>query len=809
LRHYPIANPVELAKNICDKKFVHVDEDGSFCSEKKIVYWQCPETNQYDVISEVNCIVTDLIKNNISSITFCQSRRDVEVASKEIRDALSKDRYSRMSSKKVSAYRSGLTPIERRKIEQDLRSGKLKGVISTNALELGIDIGSLDVVIMAGFPGTIASFWQQAGRAGRRSGHSLVILLLSISPIEHYISMHPDWLIKSSVENAIVDRNNLYIQMAHVRAASYELPLSNKDSVVFPDLGEIVNLLLEAGELEIKGKSYKWVDKENTNPAMEIGLRNITNENIEVVDNNRELTITTTDLVTAKHELYPGAIYIHDGAQYKVTKLDLDIKQAQVVSVKSDHYTVPFVTTDVIILGVEATQTIHRYNVHWGDVKVNSIISAYKKIAYYNHQNLGFEELEKHLSVELDTEGCWLVFPDNIAKFFSDYGNGSEYYTGRPSYYDSDGVVFAIKCAAEIRTMATYGDVGATIFVPNNSSNPALIIYDKYNGGLGFSQKIYDLIDDVVQDAINIVESCPCKDGCPSCVGHSEINKSVVLWVLKNLYEETKIPQIKVKTQKTRRPELKQIKNLKFTFKDVKKQWQKYLDYIEQRYPDSYYLFAVAIKIDLTSEGIDFYYYKTNLIQVEDDEDAVIEELVKLIRDTIIDNNNVKVRVVIEDDPEAPRKQAKLKRYLTTRQKNNELEELIKKTKELIGEKSNSDTNNDEYHEDEYEFLDDDQIDDSEDEQDEYENDEDDEFDDLIVTKNYKTRISKKILSRSKLETMLKSNKLETQLKAIESDQSEIIREYLTQGYGKTGKKYDIKKLPNSHKLMVVSQKLV
>lgn len=789
-----IANPIELAQNICDRKFVHIDKDGSFCSEKKIVFWQCPESSQYDVISEVNSIVTDLVINNISSITFCQSRRDVEVASKEIRDALCKDRYNRKNSDKVSAYRSGLTPIERRKIEHNLRSGKLKGVISTNALELGIDIGSLDVVIMAGFPGTIASFWQQAGRAGRRSGHSLVILLLSISPIEHYISQNPDWIIESTVENAIVDRNNLYIQMAHVRAASYELPLSNKDSVVFPDLGEIVNLLLEAGELTTKGKSYKWVDKDDTNPAMEIGLRNITNENIEVVDTKRELTITTTDLVTAKHELYPGAIYIHDGAQYKVSELNLDIKQAYVTSVKSDHYTVPFVTTDVIILGVEASQTIQRYSVFWGDVKVNSIISAYKKIAYYNHQNLGFEELAKHLSVELDTEGCWLVFPDNVAQFFSDYGNGSEANTGRPSYYDSDGVVFAIKCAAEIRTMATYGDVGATIFVPNNSSNPAIIIYDKYNGGLGFSQKIYDLIDDVIQDAIKIVESCPCKDGCPSCVGHSEINKSVVLWALKNLHEETKIPQIKDKDKRKNRPKIPHIKNVDFTFKDAKKQWHKYLNYLKQQYPDSYYLFVVANKIELTTAGMDFYYYNSSLIRDEDEDDSVIKEIVKMIRETIMDYNKIKVRVIVEDDPEAPRKQAKLKRYLKTRQKNPELEELIKKTDGLLGETIYSDINNDDNDEDDYEFLDDD-LDGYCDEE---------ELGDNEDNKYYKKRSRKlNTTDRSKLETMLKSNKLATQLKAIESDNGEIIIKYLTTHNDETEQINDICKLPNSHKILI------
>ena len=654
-----IANPLELAQNICSKPFILIDDDGSFHSGKKLVFWQCPLYK--DSINEVTSLISDLVVNDITSITFCQSRRDVEVASREIREILAKQYGSRNIQKKVSAYRSGLTPTERRSIELNLRSGKLRGVISTNALELGIDIGSLDVVVMAGFPGTKASFWQQAGRAGRRSGNAWIVIILSNRPIEHYIAQDISWLTESSVENAIVDISNIFIQLAHIRAAANELPLSTIDIKYFHDLGVIVPKLVETGELARESDQFLWAQQNNTNPAMEISLRNIGNESIDVVDSQSEKTITSTDLITAKYELFPGAIYLHEGVQYKVLALDFEAKQARLTKVNSNHYTVPFVNTSVKILGTVNNKQVFRCQAAWGDVKVNALINAYKKIAYFTHENLGFEELDSILNVELDTEGIWLVLPDNLQALPTRLGYGEETPVNRDTKYDIDGMVFALVNAASIRTMASSIDICGTIFGLDKSLKTALLIYDKYNGGLGFAQKIYEVMEEVILDSIKIVESCPCKQGCPSCVGHMKIDKNIVLWALHNLIEESPMPEHLEIIPQVPPLHAKPIVRIKYKLEWIKEHWSEYINSFKFSNPDTYQFLMLVQNLSILESTVRLVACKSNIYFLPD-----YKEYLLTVKEDIHKSIHEQVDVIIDlvDDPELQVKKAKLDRYL-------------------------------------------------------------------------------------------------------------------------------------------------
>lgn len=653
-----IANPLELAQNICSKPFIHLEQDGSFNSGKKLVFWQCPLHN--DSLNEVTNLIPDLVVNDISSITFCQSRRDVEVASREICGILAQQHGSIHLQNKVSAYRSGLTPNERRSIEFNLRTGKLRGVISTNALELGIDIGSLDAVVMAGFPGTKASFWQQAGRAGRRSGDAWIVIILSNRPIEHYIAQDLDWLTDSSVENAIIDISNIFIQMAHIRAAAYELPLSRTDIKYFHDLGVIAQKLVETGELTQESDQFLWAHKNNTNPAMEISLRNMSNESIDVVDRQSEKTITSTDLITAKYELFPGAIYLHDGVQYKVLALDFEQKQAILTGVNSNHYTVPFVNTSVRILGTVHHKPIFRCKAAWGDVKVTALINAYKKIAYFTHENLGYEELDTDQRVDLDTEGTWILLPENLQALPSRLGSGEESPVNRDSKYDIDGLVFALVNAASIRTMASYSDIGGTVFGIDKPPKSSLLIYDKYNGGLGFAQKIYEVIDDVILDAIKIVESCPCKHGCPSCVGHMQIDKNIVLWALRNLRVESPMPESLELLQQTPLVNPNPIIREKYKLNWIEEHWSEFADSFKLSYPDTYQFLLLVQGVTILESTIHIAVWKSRIYFLPDYKDylsSVREDIRKSIHEP------VEVIIDLEDDPGLQAKQAKLDRH--------------------------------------------------------------------------------------------------------------------------------------------------
>ena len=550
-----IANPKELAENICHTPFELIEKDGSPAPAKHIHFFQ-PEyleeaKRKKAVTEELKMILPSLVLSGVRSITFCQSRRETEIVTKESRDVLASDpmEYGINMSDKISAYRGGYTPLERAKIEKDLVDGALLGVVSTNALELGIDIGKLDAVVMGGFPGTRASFWQQLGRAGRSGAEAHAIVMLKEKPLDQYVGKHPDWLLQADSENAIIDRNNLYIQLAHIRAASAELPLTIDDIEYFPDLGEIIPLLVKEGEVIEQNSTYQWSG--DISPAHEISLRNVSGDTIKIVDMDKHETVTIVDIVQAKKEFYPGAIYLHDSIQYKCIQLDLESKTAFIKEVDSNYYTEPHKPGEIVVLTEHEHDQQQRINRFLGDVRVTVNITGYKMIEFNTHQNLGFTDLTEILRTKMETEACWIEIPDIVVRTFVATGKAPALDPDSaankvPRYDYSEGLVHSLRAAAAMRVMATDSDLEGSIFsfvdTKTKRSKYAVVLYDAYPGGLGFSEKTYDYINQIIQNAGNLLKDCSCKNGCPVCVGDHRIDKQLILWALRNFYKELPSP---------------------------------------------------------------------------------------------------------------------------------------------------------------------------------------------------------------------------------------------------------------------------
>ena len=613
-----IANPLELAENICHTPFVLIEQDGSPSPARHIHFYQ-PEylegaKRKKSVTEELKVILPQLILSGVRTITFCQSRRETEIVTKESRDVLASDpmEYGIDLSDKISAYRGGYTPVERARIEKDLAEGTLLGVVSTNALELGIDIGSLDAVVMGGFPGTRASFWQQLGRAGRNGAEAHAIVMLKEKPLDQYVGKHPDWLLKADSENAIIDRDNLYIQLAHIRAASAELPLTIDDVATFPDLGEIIPLLVKEGELAEQHGTYQWSG--DISPAHEISLRNITGDTIKVVDRDKQETVTIVDLIQAKKEFYPGAIYLHDSVQYKSIQLDLESKTAFVQKVNSNYYTEPHKPGSITILMEHEHVQEHRINRFFGDVRVTVMITGFKMVEFNTHQNLGFTDLPEILRTKMETEACWIEIPDIVVRTFVATGKAPALEQGPPAgkvprFDYTEGLIHCMKAAAAMLVMATDTDLGGDILsfvdVETKQTKYAVVLYDGYPGGLGFSEKVFDYIGLIIQNAGTLVKSCTCKNGCPVCVGDHRIDKNLILWALRNFYKELPSPISGVIGERLNRTQQSALPRLKWT--EVQSGWLQLLERFtsEDRFGAKF--LKEVIHVEQTAETIVLY----------------------------------------------------------------------------------------------------------------------------------------------------------------------------------------------------------
>lgn len=594
-----IANPVELAERICGERFALIDRDGSPAPEKEYRIVQPPEIKgnndkiygRRSASSVAADLIPELVEEDRHFIAFGRSRRNVEVILKESRDKLDAAGFlGHGGSGKIAGYRGGYTPLERREIERKMTDGELSGLVSTNALELGIDIGKLDSTVIVGYPGTRASFWQQTGRAGRSGEKCVNYLILENQPFDQYIAVDPEWLFSRASESAVVDPDNLLIQLAHIRAAAAEMPLSLDDAALFPELGEVIPVLMNAEEVKSLAGRFAWAGP--AFPAGDYSLRNmdrtrfklIVKDDVEFVDGRRQAKgagreVTEMDESQAYHELHPGAVYMHDGVLYEVLKLDLVSRTAEAVPFDGNYYTVPAGTEETRILRRFHEKELKRMKSCFGDINVNEVISMYKKLQFHNHQNLGYVELTQPLQKDFDTESTWIEIPDNVVEVYRSLlvpnRNGELVLNNH-----FEGLCYALKNAAMMTTMTERDDIDAV--VSNNAVIPygreeqavSLYIYDKYEGGLGYSEKIYELVPQIIKNAVRMVEGCSCESGCPACVGDYSLDKKMVLWGLKNFLEESEPPEFEEKVSEESRPFIQKG----FSFYSLPEEWGEFCD---------------------------------------------------------------------------------------------------------------------------------------------------------------------------------------------------------------------------------------
>jgi len=517
-----IANPKEHAERICGREMELITRDGSPRGTKQFVLWNPPalETaargkagnwrvggDRKSALWEAVHLMTALVGEGVQTITFVRTRLSAELIFKNCRDLLRA--VSRRLAESVHAYRGGYLPEERREIERRLVEKDILGVSSTNALELGIDIGTLDACIIVGYPGTIASFWQQSGRAGRTSEESLAVLIAQNSPIDQYLMTHSAYIFQQSPEQAVVDPDNPYIAVGHIRCATHELPVSDEEADIFGPYAQTILGLLEEDKTvrHIQGHWY-WASSEY--PAAEVNLRNIAGPVYTIQDESAgERVIGTMDEVSALSQLHDHAVYLHGAETYFVNKLDLEQKIAHVERRDLDYYTQSVQSSEIRIDKVEEESEWRGAALCFGDVTATTSIPMFKKIRFHSRDSLGWEKLELPPQ-SLETVAMWLVPPEPIVEQM----RGRKMVVGEALI----GIANVLVEVAPLFVMCDPRDVAAVV----DSSclgHDALFLYDRYPGGMGYARRCLDRIGELMETIHAVIRECGCEDGCPSCVG--------------------------------------------------------------------------------------------------------------------------------------------------------------------------------------------------------------------------------------------------------------------------------------------------
>ena len=535
-----VANPKEHAEDLIEKDFVLIGESGAPRSAKTFILYNPPIVNRelgirQSALTPARTMMSDLIGNRIQTIAFTTSRLSVEVLTKYLKDSHGpkipgKDHY-------VTGYRGGYLPNLRRQIEKGLRERSVMGVVSTNALELGIDIGDLEACLMVGYPGSIASAWQQAGRAGRRAGESLAILIARSNPMDQFIVENPDYFFTRSPEACRVNPDNLLILLHHIKSAAFELPFEEGEKFGKEDLMELLSYLEEKGVLHRVEKRWHWAAE--SYPADEVSLRTINPENVVVVDTTdagNHKVIAEVDWDSAFTAVHDDAIYMVESQQYHVDKLDLERKKAYVKKVDVDYYTDAMTYTGVRVIDDFDKRMTGRIIVEHGEVHVARKVVGYKKIKFYTSENVGYGDI--HLpEKEMHTTSYWFTIPWDLLNSLQ-----------LPRSDIIDGLAGLAYCLHHISAMLVMADIrdvdwcigdksgewyvrhgsnhrvitttpGQPVSVMEDAYDPTVFIFDAYPGGVGFSENLFERHDELISAVRSVIFSCQCEHGCPMCVG--------------------------------------------------------------------------------------------------------------------------------------------------------------------------------------------------------------------------------------------------------------------------------------------------
>jgi DEAD/DEAH box helicase domain-containing protein len=538
-----IANPGELAAQLMAQPVEVVEENGAPAAEKLFVFYNPPMVNRNlgirrSYLNETTRVAKELLARKLQTIVFANSRLHTEVLLTYLQQA---NRPGPGEAEPIRGYRGGYLPGERREIERGLRDGRIRGVVATSALELGIDIGSLDASVMAGYAGSIASTWQRAGRAGRRSGTSCAVMVASSAPLDQFIVQHPDYFFGRSPEHAYVQPDNLEILVNHLKCAAFELPVGPEERFGDVDLPGLCERMTDAGFLHRSGGHWHWLQE--AYPADTVSLRSVTSDNFVIIDtaagtnaegDGEPEVIGEVDFSSALTTVHPKAIYLHQGQQYHVERLDFDQRKAYVKSVNVDYYTDAIRYTQVRVLEIaEEEQIVGPAARAHGDVLVRSQVVGFKKIKFFTNENIGAGKLELPEN-EMHTTAFWITLERKLLAelpyALSDRQNGIL------------GLLYAMASMATLLLMCDGRDLGTAmgerpaspgvetewqefsaamanaaemkeLFAPN------LYLYDAFPGGIGFSKPLFRAHDILLRRTRELIVGCPCESGCPSCVG--------------------------------------------------------------------------------------------------------------------------------------------------------------------------------------------------------------------------------------------------------------------------------------------------
>jgi DEAD/DEAH box helicase domain-containing protein len=508
-----IANPGELAERLLEAPVEVIDESGAPRGRKHILVVNPPVANPQlgirgSALLTGQLLAERLIGGGVQTIAFASSRTQVEVLTSYLQETFEPPPGHPHT---IRGYRGGYLPNQRHEIEAGLRDGRVRGVVATNALELGIDIGSLDAAISVGYPGTIASTWQQMGRSGRRSGTSLAALVCSSAPIDQFLASHPEYLFDSSPEHGLVNPDNLHVLLNHLRAASFELPVPATERFGIEETPTLLDVLEEDGYLRhADDDRYYW--SHDNFPASDFGLRSGAPENVVIVDTtgDRHRVLGEVDLFAAPLLVHEKAIYIHEGVQHHVDRLDWDERKAYVTRTDVDYYTDADLGITLKVLEVfEEADEAPAGKRQRGEVMVAWKVTMFKKLKYHTHENVGWGSISIP-EQEMHTTATWLVPPAEVV-----------------NRYDRDtldgaliGLARVARTTAALLLMCDPRDLGvlAQVQAPF-TGQPTLYLYDATPGGVGLTERLYTLTADLIRASRQAVESCPCADGCPACVG--------------------------------------------------------------------------------------------------------------------------------------------------------------------------------------------------------------------------------------------------------------------------------------------------
>jgi DEAD/DEAH box helicase domain-containing protein len=634
-----IGNPKELAETLIEEDVELIDNDGSSRGERHFIIFNPPVTDpalglRKSSLLESVRLATDLLNHDIQSVVFARTRRSVEIILTYLQGEVKSKKetlshFLPITSNSIRGYRSGYLPHQRREIEQGLRDGSVKTVVATNALELGIDIGGLGAAIIVGYPGTIASVRQQAGRAGRGDSSAVSVMVASSSPLDQFLAHHPDYFFGSSPEQALVNPNHLLILLDHLRCAMFELPFQKNEgfgSISNELLEEYLEFMVVSQDAHFSNEKYYWMKDQY--PAANISLRSASPQSVVLqatADDGRPTTIGTVDGESAAWMVHPGAIYMHEGQQYFVQEYDFENHIAQLIPVGLDYYTEAQrkseieVTNEIETSVLSGSRSANVGTKAYGEIQVTTQVVGFKKLRWFTFENLGEETLEMPPS-ELQTTGYWLslseetlsrlrdagVWSNDPNKYGPDWGRIRDRVRARDKYQcqvcgaiENDpsttlrarqhdvhhkipfrsfasaedanrlenlitlcsschrkveqnvrirsglaGLGFVLGNLAPLFLMCDPRDLGTHTDPAWSADNglPSVVLYDLVPAGIGFSQKLFEIHDELIQRALELVSECECEDGCPSCVGPGGENgvggKAETLAILRELAGE-------------------------------------------------------------------------------------------------------------------------------------------------------------------------------------------------------------------------------------------------------------------------------